>query len=217
MIFPQVATYLPKPGKWMNVFKQVLGWGFFFTMLWLFYVLTSQITYLMALLILCMMFSFLFLFWLQQRFPSHRRIYIVSAFVLAFAPFVAMSLEAMKEQPVISQQEHMEKTLNTIKESVKQGKIVFVDVTADWCLTCKANEFLVLDAKNVKNLIKNNNVVFIKLDWTSKDPIVYEYLRSFNRNGIPFYVVYGPHTPSGQPLLQILTYSMIEDAFKKAK
>jgi suppressor for copper-sensitivity B len=62
MLFPKIVTYLPKPGKWMNVFKQILGWGFFFTMLWLFYVLTNQVTYFISLFVLIIILFLLFVF-----------------------------------------------------------------------------------------------------------------------------------------------------------
>lgn len=217
LIFPKVATYLPKPGKWMIAFKQVLGWGFFFTMLWLFYVLTSQVSLLTALFILSALLSIILLFWLHHRFPSHQRLYILSVLAISLLPFLVLSLEYMKKSEVTVQTQSVRQVANIVKSDLKAGKLVLVDVTADWCLTCKVNEFFVLDTEKVKNLIKENNVDFIKIDWTSRDPEVYEYLKSFNRNGIPFYVIYGPHLPYGQPLPQILTFSIIDEAIKKAK
>jgi suppressor for copper-sensitivity B len=217
MIFPKVATYLPKPGKWMIAFKQVLGWGFFFTMLWLFYVLTSQVSLLTALIILSALLSIIFIFWLHHRFPSHQRVYILSVLTISILPFIILPLEYMKKQEVAVQTQSVKQVANIIKSDLKAGKLVLVDVTADWCLTCKVNEFFVLDTEKVKNLMKVNGVNLIKIDWTSRDPEVYEYLKSFNRNGIPFYVIYGPHLPYGQPLPQILTFSIIDEAIKKAK
>ncbi|MBY0293433.1 MAG: thioredoxin family protein [Alphaproteobacteria bacterium] len=217
MIFPKIATYLPKPGKWMNVFKHILGWGFFFTMLWLFYILTSQIPFFVSLFILITIFLLLFVILLHKKFPAYHRAFILSALVVAFIPFMTLFIENMKEKNIIHQQVNMQKNLEIIRSNVKQGKIVFVDVTADWCLTCKINEFLVLNTKNVQNLLKNNKVTFVTIDWTSKDPAVYEYLKSFDRNGIPFYAVYGPHNPYGENLPQILTFATMDKAIKKAK
>ncbi|MBX9620912.1 MAG: thioredoxin family protein [Alphaproteobacteria bacterium] len=217
MIYPKVATYLPKPGKWMIAFKQILGWGFFFTMLWLFYVLTSQVSLVKALMILSALLLIIFIFWLHHRFPSHRRLYLLSALAISTLPFLILSLEYMKKQEVAVQTQNVQQVANIIKSDLKAGKLVLVDVTADWCLTCKVNEFFVLDTEEVKNLMKANGVALIKIDWTSKDPEVYEYLKSFNRNGIPFYVIYGPHLLYGQPLPQILTFSIMDEAIKKAK
>ncbi|MBL8677040.1 MAG: thioredoxin family protein, partial [Alphaproteobacteria bacterium] len=217
MIFPKVATYLPKPGKWMITFKQMLGWGFFFTMLWLFYVLTSQVSLLTALMILSALLLLIFIFWLHYRFSSHQRLYLLSVLAISILPFLILSLEYMKKQEVTVQTQSVGQIASIIKSDLKAGKLALVDVTADWCLTCKANEFFVFDTKKVKNLIKENKVDFITIDWTSKDSEVYEYLKSFNHNGIPFYVIYGPHLPYGRPLPQILTFSIIDEAIKKAK
>lgn len=217
MIFPKLVAYFPKPGSWMNIFKHIVGWAFFITMLWLFYVLTSQIPLLSALFILGIMLSILLVFWLGKAFPQYKRGYI---FYGIFAPLLlAVSLFVVyaKKEPVISQEANIQQTLDTIRSSVKQGKTVFVDVSADWCLTCKANEFLVLKTNTVQNMMKANGVVFLTIDWTSKDPKVYEYLKSFNHNGIPFYAVYGPRIPYGHPLPQILTSTIINNALKEAK
>lgn len=111
----------------------------------------------------------------------------------------------------------MAEKIKEIKMDLQQNKVVLVDVTADWCLTCKTNELLVLDNKEVRDFIKKNNAVLIKIDWTSEDPDVYEYIKSFNRNGIPFYVVYGPSLPYGKVLPQIITFSIVKHAILDAK
>lgn len=216
-IFPKMATYLPKPGKWMLVFKKILGWGFFFTMLWLFYVLTSQASLLSAFFILSVMLSFLLVLWLVRMLPTYNKALIWYTIFVPLLISASLFTMSMQEKQVAPQQLTMKQDLNNIKSSIANGKIVFVDVTADWCLSCKANEYFVLDTNSVKNLMKKNDVVLIKIDWTSKNPDVYEYLKSFNHNGIPFYTVYGPHNPYGQTLPQLLTFSTVDEAIKKAK
>lgn len=217
MMFPKSATYFPKPGKWMNVFKKVLGWGFFVTMLWLFYVLTNQVSWLTALLVLGALLLLILMFWLHQKFPSYRRVLASFAVIIALFPFSLLLLKSLQERTAVVQTVNMRQVAGLIKTDLKEGKVVFVDVTADWCLTCKANEYFVLDTQRFKDLVQKNHVDFIKIDWTSKDPEVYEYLKSFDRNGIPFYTVYGPHMPYGQTLPQILTFSIVDEAVKKAK
>jgi suppressor for copper-sensitivity B len=217
MVFPQLATYLPKPGSWMNVFKQVLGWGFFFTMLWLFYVLTNQVSYVIALFILVIFLSLLFLFWLHKKFPAYHRTFFATAFAIAFTPFAILTIEHVYQAKIVHRHVNMAKNLEMIQSSVKQGKVVFVDVTADWCLTCKTNELLVLNTKPTKDLLKKQKVTSLVIDWTSQDPAVYDYLKSFNRNGIPFYAVYGPHKPYGEALPQILTFAIVDQAIRDAK
>ena len=72
------------------------------------------------------------------------------------------------------------------------GKSVFVDVTADWCFTCKYNERLVLNSADVVQAFKNQGLVLMKADWTNHDAAIGDYLKSFNRYGIPFYALYRP-------------------------
>ena len=217
MAFPKIVSFLPKPGKWMLTFKKALGWGFFLTMLWLFYVLNSQVSLLTLFAILFAMLLLIFIFWLHHKIPSYKRLFILFASIIPIFSFTILAVEYIKPPTQINHKVDMKQIAARIKSDLNAGKLVFVDITADWCLTCKANELLVLDTNSVKNLIKKDMVDFIKIDWTSRDPEVFEYLKSFNHDGIPFYVVYGPQKPYGQALPQILTYPIIDNAFKKAK
>ena len=70
-----------------------------------------------------------------------------------------------------------------------KGKTVFIDFTADWCLTCKANEKAILETKPVRDAMRDNGVVPLKADWTKRDPVITEWLRRYKRAGVPFYLV----------------------------
>lgn len=100
---------------------------------------------------------------------------------------------------------------------VAEGKTVFVDVTADWCLTCQANKKLVLDSKDIQALLGSENVVAMIADWTKPDPAISAYLKTFGRYGIPFNAIYGPAAPQGIALPELLTGSVITDAVKKSQ
>jgi len=93
---------------------------------------------------------------------------------------------------------------------------VFVDVTADWCLTCKVNERLVLDSSGTHELLTAPKVVAMRADWTRPDPTIAAYLKRFGRYGIPFNAVYGPGAPAGLPLPLILTPDAVRDALARA-
>jgi suppressor for copper-sensitivity B len=99
---------------------------------------------------------------------------------------------------------------------VASGKTVFVDVTADWCLTCQANKALVLDSAEIRPLLAGETVVAMRADWTRPDPVVAAYLAGFGRYGIPFNVVYGPKAPQGIPLPEILTKGAVRKALAAA-
>jgi len=100
---------------------------------------------------------------------------------------------------------------------VQSGKVVFIDVTADWCLTCKANKSLVLDRAPVTDNLNGPNVVPMVADWTKPDPAISRYLAHFNRYGIPLNVVYGPKAPEGIVLPELLTSDAVLEALARAQ
>jgi suppressor for copper-sensitivity B len=93
---------------------------------------------------------------------------------------------------------------------------VFVDVTADWCLTCKANKALVLDREPVATALATSGVTAMRADWTRPDAAIARYLESFDRYGIPFNAVYGPLAPEGIVLPELLSTSAVMDALERA-
>lgn len=93
-----------------------------------------------------------------------------------------------------------------------EGKTVFVDVTADWCLTCKVNEKLVIESKTIRAALTQENVVLMRGDWTKPDDRIAAYLASFGRYGIPFNAVYTKQNPQGKPLPELLSESAVEKA-----
>jgi len=100
---------------------------------------------------------------------------------------------------------------------VNQDKrLVMVDFTADWCLTCKVNKQLVLDSKAVLQVLKKQNVIAMQADWTRPDPKITSYLSKYSRYGIPFNIIYGPSSPSGIVLPELLTQNKVLDVFSQA-
>jgi len=96
------------------------------------------------------------------------------------------------------------------------GQIVLVDVTADWCLTCKANQIFVLEAQSVQQLLSQEKVVLLQADWTRPDDQILNYLNSFGRYGIPFNAIYGPGLESPLVLPELLSASALTDAIEMA-
>jgi suppressor for copper-sensitivity B len=94
---------------------------------------------------------------------------------------------------------------------------VLVDVTADWCITCKVNKSLVLERGPVLELLEGESLAALKADWTNPDPAIAAYLESFGRYGIPFNAVYGPGAPEGIALPELLTESAVLEAVEKAR
>ncbi|MEL7216060.1 MAG: thioredoxin family protein, partial [Pseudomonadota bacterium] len=104
---------------------------------------------------------------------------------------------------------------SAIARAVATGEVVFVDITADWCLTCKANKALVLDREDVSQEL--SSVVAMQGDWTRPDPAISTFLARHDRFGIPFNAVYGPAAPGGIVLPELLTPALVKDALAAAR
>jgi suppressor for copper-sensitivity B len=104
-----------------------------------------------------------------------------------------------------------------IPELVAQGKTVFVDVTAEWCITCKANKALLIDPPPVSTMLNGDNVVAMVADWTRPDPVISRFLAQHNRYGIPLNVVYGPGAPQGIVVPEICTVETMVRAIRNAQ
>ena len=90
-----------------------------------------------------------------------------------------------------------------IEQLLKSHKGVFVNVTADWCLTCKVNEIFILNSKKLQNSFRDHDIVLVKADYTREDPNIKEYLSSFNRYAVPTYILYNENYPQGKLLSEI--------------
>jgi suppressor for copper-sensitivity B len=88
---------------------------------------------------------------------------------------------------------------------VASGKVILVDITADWCLTCTVNKAVVLERGAIRERLGGDSIVAMQGDWTRPDAAIARYLAQFGRYGIPFNVVYGPRAPQGIPLPEVLT------------
>ena len=217
-LFPRLLSFMPKPGPWMITLKRVLSLALWGTVLWLLFVLVTQVGFKTTFLIASGLAIFYALLWTRGKSPKQQWIG-----VLVVALFMSSSGTALT---VLGLTTPETKTLNgnwlpfdlgLLQRSIKQNKLVFVDVTADWCITCKFNEGTVLARTVVQNYLSLNDVVLIRADWTSPSPTITSYLKSLNTFAIPAYIVYGPSSQTGTKLPQILTPSIVINALEKAK
>ncbi len=209
---PAVALWLPKPGAWMVQLKRVLGLALGATALWLLWVLAAESGAAVAAACgVLLAAAVLALAWLP--FVAVRRI---AAAALIAAAFAASHLAA--PPPSMAAREGFWQPFDEsqIAPLVAQGRTVFVDVTADWCLTCKVNASLALAPASVRQRLAAPNVVAMRADWTRPDPAIARYLREFGRYGIPFNVVYGPAAPHGVVLPEILTPDIVLNGIARA-
>jgi suppressor for copper-sensitivity B len=214
--FPRIATALPKPGPWMAHLRHALGWALAVTALWLLWVLAAQITARLALLAGMMMAGIVVLLALGKTSVSKKliRVGLIDFAVVAFIVVLSGSF-VPKTTPQVDRlwlpfNEH------EIAADVDEGKTVFVDVTAAWCLTCKANKRLILSQGDIDQRLFHSDVITMQADWTNPDPVITDFLHKYGRYGIPFNVVFGPSAPRGIVLPELLTHNAVMEALDKA-
>jgi thiol:disulfide interchange protein len=202
---PALAHRLPRPGAWMETFKELLAFPLYLTALWLLWVLGRQTSVDTLVVVGAGAVAIAFGFWMAKRPASGKwkwlkQAVIISAWVVAvWAP-----MHALTNPPQVSRwQPYSPELLASLRA---EGKPVFVNLTADWCLTCLANERFALNTDEVDALFNELQVVTLKGDWTNTDPHITQLLNEYGRSGVPLYLWF----PGGQPgkaeiLPQLLT------------
>lgn len=215
--FPQLANLLPKPGRWMNKVKYLFGAMMLMTSLWLMYLLSNHIP-LFWLTIIALISAVVMLKSIKRVHGD--KAFLVTGAILLFALSSSLVLGSVtadrwaKPLPDDLVWHPLDKA--AISRSVNQGKTVFVNVTADWCVTCQANKIGVLLQDPVYSTLKQDGVIPMQGDWTHPNGEVSRYLRENGRFGVPFNIVYGPNAPEGIPLPVILTDDMVVKAIELA-
>ena len=215
--FPGIATRLPRPGRWMIVLRRVLGFALAATAVWLLTVLVATVGVAGALLVAALALVVAALVtWRGRTTGSRRRLAGSGAIAVAL---LAMVLPPHAAGPAANGGEGAWITLDEqeIARHVAAGRVVYVNVTADWCLTCKVNERLVLGRETVRARLDAPEVVTMQGDWTRPDALIARYLATFGRYGIPFDAVYGPAMPDGEALPELLTPETLMSALDRAR
>src|SRR5690554_3908553 len=214
---PSIAKVLPKPGAWMDTFKQWMAVPMFITTVWLLWVFGRQtgIDSLTLLLLAVVLFATALWWWGKQQLKT-KTSKAQSAVVLLFIVLAGLSFyQALTLSPIANNANNLATEKNNLWSQAKLDKLrkeqpVLVNMTADWCITCLANERVALHTDTTQALFKEYNVVELKGDWTMQDPAITEYLAKFGRNGVPLYVLYFPGKEP-QVLPQILSNRIIRE------
>ncbi|HEY2891313.1 MAG TPA: protein-disulfide reductase DsbD domain-containing protein [Dongiaceae bacterium] len=214
--WPGLASRLPRPGAWMLILKRVLGIAMGGTAIWLLYVLAAQAGKFASLVSAAALIVVIVLLAWRHLRPRLRRGGLVAASILALlapALFAGVAPSAGNAGTDAAWQVFSESALTQL---ISRGKVVLVDVTADWCINCQVNKALVLDHGWVADQLAAGKIVGLKADWTRPDPEISRYLASFGRYGIPFNAVYGPKAQQGLPLPTVLSESAVREAIGEA-
>ncbi len=227
---PRLLSLFPKPGVWMENFKQFLAFPMFGAAIWLVWVLSLQVGSSGVMLSLGGMALIAFGLWLFGTLATDKRkglwhaikivLCVVSILIaLSFTQTVRMlyTTESDCESPIsvtgglVSEIYSPEQ----VERARAQGKPVLINMTAAWCITCLANERIAFQADEVKEFFKEHDIAYFKGDWTNRDPVITSYIKSFGRSGVPLYVYYPP-AGEGVILPQLLTSDILLSKIKKA-
>jgi len=226
---PALFRYLPKPGPWMETFKQFMAFPLYASALFFLWVLGNQVGVMGMSLVLATCVLFAFAAWLyQRRFtmgPIFRSAnYAVGIGTFAIAIYLTQSplMQRVATADIVQLDEEGNPTQNyevfstvRLNELQASGRPVFVNMTAAWCITCLANEQTTLGTERVQQAMADNDITYMKGDWTNEDPEITAVLERFNRPSVPLYVLY-PGDNSKEPVIlpQILTPGIVAEAFE---
>ncbi|PMG34399.1 cytochrome C biogenesis protein [Vibrio splendidus] len=216
-LFPSVALRLPKPGQWMNNIKLLFGFMMLITSVWLLSLLSNHVPMLWVYVISIVALA-LFVMRTLRVYGKKVATWTGGALIILIsANLVVGSITSNKSATLLPPEPNWEPLSTTaIENHIADGKVVFVNVTADWCITCKANKIGVLLQDPVYGMLHHSEVVAMEGDWTVPSQSVTSYLQENGRFGVPFNIVYGPKAPNGIPLPIILTDESVISAIETA-
>lgn len=203
---------MPKPGPWMETLKQFLAFPLYATAIWLLWVAGRQtgVNTLAAALAGALMIALGLWIWNHQAW---RRGVALACLAAAIGLGSVRGLDVPASNASASADGRLAWSDESVTSLRAAGTPVFVDVTADWCITCKANESAVLFTDDITRAFEESGVAYMIADWTNQDARIAELLRRHGRTGIPLYLMY-PADPRAEPLIlpQILTKNTVREA-----
>ena len=221
---PQLIYRLPKPGPWMERFRQLLAFPMYLTALWLLWVLGLQTGINAMAIALAGMLGLVFAIWLWQSQSSRKYgqgLSLILLLLLGLSPLLYIATqgdESIAQADSSSKAQASATGLATepytpakLNRYLQAGTPVFVYGTASWCITCKVNERVALNTDAVKTHFQDRGMAVLKADWTNADPKITEFLQRFGRSGVPIYIYY---PPGAEPIIlpQILTPTIIRNS-----
>lgn len=213
--WPGLARHLPRPGRWMNILRVVLGLMMLGSSLWLMSLLTVHlgqmpVIVLVVLLTLALLLAILWRYrWRTALWAGVLALAVAGAFTLFFQPdSQASRRDRINWQPLSEQ---------AIIDALANHQRVFIDVTADWCVTCKANKYNVLLRDDVQRALAEPDVVALRGDWSRPSETISRFLTTRGSVAVPFNQIYGPGLPQGHVLPPLLNRDELLATLSDAK
>ena len=206
---PSLLSFLPKPGQWMETFKQFMAFPMWASALWLLWVLSGQVDSQEIIQVLLGALIITIGLWLLEKNKSESNwvkwmIRLSFVLLLIFALWFVPTTYSDSDET----QDQLAYTPQLLEDLREENNLVFLNFTADWCITCKVNEAVALKTSEVSKVLAEKNITYLEADWTRKDPIISETLEQYGRTGLPLYLLF----PSeGDPLIlpEILTEDIL--------
>jgi thiol:disulfide interchange protein DsbD len=225
---PKLTAWLPRPGAWMETFKQITAFPMFATVIWLVWVFSLQTGNDGALLLLSAILVLSIGLWAYGRWSAvtHKSstrwaatfamVVFAIASVLVTMRGAAQTARAAAPASISANSEEpwQPYSAKKVEELRATNRPIFIDFTAAWCLSCQVNKKLVLNSPEIIQEFADRGVVTIRADWTNEDPEITKALASFGRSGVPLYVVYVPGAANPKVLPEVLTSDIVKDALK---
>ena len=211
IVFPKLALLLPRPGKWTIYTKYFLSILLIGTLIWIMHILLNFYNFYFVLIFIILV-SVCSLAIKKNYFKYTAS--ISSVLIIFLIP----SLNLIKEDVIIEDSKNwLSFSESNISYLVENNKFVFIDITADWCTTCQFNKINVLQNKKIKDAFEKNEIILVRADWTKPNKEIDNYLKKYNRFGIPFNAFFSKKYPNGLLLSEILTEKQILNSIKKIK
>lgn len=212
VIFPSLVKVMPRPGRWMQVLKQAMAFPMLLTTLWLLWILgqVRGVNSVMIVLAGCVALGFAFFL---SEFA--RKVARITALIVLLSGVILIYNSESPLDRATQNSGGLWQNYSEARFASLKGQNIFINMTADWCLTCKVNERLVFDDSEVQALMHAKNVIWLKGDWTKRNEEVTRFLNRYDRVGVPFYVLYSLHNPGGTSLPEVLTKSKFIEYLNK--
>jgi thiol:disulfide interchange protein DsbD len=204
---PGLTKRLPRPGAWMDIFKQFLAFPLYITAAWLLWVAGRQTSVDVAAAVIVGLILLVMGLWLWKL--SVRPVGKLMAIALLGAAIAIPTIALSGDREESAFQAYSPERLAALRES---GQPVFINLTADWCITCLVNERVALNSDKVMQLMEKQGIAYLKGDWTNSDAQITKLLNEFQRSGVPLYLIYPRGPGPGKILPQILSESMMIEA-----
>ncbi len=227
---PGLLALTPRPGAWMEIFKKAMAFPMFATAAWLLWVFSQQVGPIGLARLLASAVVVALAAWLYGRaqtarfagrgggvgFAAGAVLLILAAATAAWPPFDSPAAAATGAAPAAGELASQPFSPDRLDALRAEGHPVFVNFTAAWCVTCQVNDKVALSSRKVADAFAKDGIVYLKGDWTNRDPVIAKVLADHGRAGVPLYLMYDARGGEPAVLPQLLTEGLVLSAADRA-